>query len=131
MASIGADVDQVVQEIGRGCRRREDEEPDQGEGQCRRIELVRRERRHEQQRVLGILMDAQRLQPGARRRPLPGDFPVRHTELADATAQPAARIDRIGDAGMPPHLQVRGSVADIVEIAGPERIHQHARLVGT
>ena len=131
MASIGADVDQVVQEIGCGCRRRKGEEPDQDEDQRCRVERVRGERRHEQQRVLGILMDAQRLHPGARRRPLPGDCLVRHAELANAPAQTAARIDRIGDAGVPPHLQVRGGVADIVEIAGPERIHQHARLVRT
>ena len=76
-------------------------------------------------------MDTQCLQPGARRRPLPGDLPVRHAEFADSPAQSATRIHRVGDAGMPPHLQVRGGIADIVKIAGPERIHQHARLVGS
>jgi hypothetical protein len=37
----------------------------------------------------------------------------------------------MGDAGMPPHRQVRDGVADIVKIAGPEHIPQRARLVGT
>ena len=117
MAAVGLEIENVVEDVG---ARRHQPEQRQGDDErrhgCKIGDLHRQDGGHEDQRVLGPLMEAHRLAPGfkAGLRALERANDI-GAELLDGPPAPGTAADMGGGLGAGPDLEVGGTVADILE----------------
>ena len=116
MTAIALNVEQVVQKVVGGGYEAETKEGGNGRGNCLREQLVREQERHEQENILGPLMDADGLPQRTRQRLLvqkdTGDGDVPETQRE---AQARCGVGHHDEARVGKQRQISAGVADVVE----------------